>query len=309
MDPSKASRTALATSLMRAIHTRSDPAPLLHDPWGDRLVPQSVQADMRASAMARLDPALRAEADPGRVLDAAMRANPAYAGVILRSRYTEDMLQAAVGRGITQYVLVGAGFDSFLCRRPAWAEGLQIFEVDHPATQQLKRECLQHCGIAEPEGVHFVAADLSEETLQSALARSPFQPAQPTFFSWLGVTVYLTREANLATLRAIASSAPAGSELVFTYVDEAVFRPENPGNEAFDKLRSSVSSVGEPFLSGFDPATLAPVLLQTGLQLIENLDREQAVVRYDPVDANGLRKGNAGYMAHARVVSAAPPAA
>lgn len=309
MEPSKASRTALATSLMRAIHTRSDRAPLLDDPWGDRLVPQDVQADMRASAMARLDPALRAGADPARVLDASLRANAAYAGVILRSRYTEDMLQAAVGRGITQYVLVGAGFDSFLCRRPAWAEGLQVFEVDHPATQQLKRESLRRCGIPESGATHFVAADLSRETLQSALARSPFQPAQPTFFSWLGVTVYLTREANLATLRAIASCAPAGSELVFTYVDEAMFRAEHPGNAAFDRLRGSVSSVGEPFRSGFDPATMAPLLRETGLELIENLDRDQAVARYDPAGANDLRSGSAGYMAHARVLSAAPPAA
>jgi methyltransferase (TIGR00027 family) len=83
--------------------------------------------------------------------------------------------------------------------------------VDHPATQQLKRERLRHCGIAESDDVHFVAADLSEETLQSALARSSFDPAQPAFFSWLGVTVYLTREANLATLRAIATVRRRGA--------------------------------------------------------------------------------------------------
>jgi len=304
MEPSKASHTALATSLMRALHTRSDPAPLLDDPWGDRLVPESVQAGLRERAMARLDPALRADAAPGKVLDAAMRENGAYAGVILRSRYTEDMLEAAVARGITQYVLIGAGFDSFVCRRPAWADGLQIYEVDHPATQQLKRERLQHCGIAESDAVQFVAADLSEETLQSALARSSFQQTQPTFFSWLGVTVYLTREVNLATLRAIASIAPAGSELIFTYVDEAVLRPGHAGTEAFNKLRSDVSSIGESFLSGFDPATLKPLLLETGLLLLEDLGGSQAVARYDATGVNGLRWAGAGHVAHARVVSA-----
>lgn len=321
MEPSKASYTALVTSLMRAVHTRSDPAPLLNDPWGDRLVPEPVQAGLRERAMARLDPALRAEAAPARVLDAAMRANAAYPGVILGSRYTEDMLEAAVARGITQYVLIGAGFDSFLCRRPAWAEGLQIFEVDHPATQQLKRERLRHCGIAESDAVHFVAADLSEETLQSALARSPFHPAQPSFFSWLGVTVYLTREANLATLRAIASIAPAGSELVFTYIDEAALQPGHVGTEGFRKLRSDVSGVGEAFLSGFDPATLDALLLETGLVLTEDLDGEQTVVRYDAEGVNGLQRAGAGHIAHARVndrvndrvqsraVGAAPPAA
>ena len=304
MNPSKASQTALATSLMRALHTRSDPAPLLDDPWGDRLVPETVRAGLRERAMARLEPAQRAEAAPDKVLDAAIRANAAYADVILRSRYTEDMLKAAVERGVTQYVLIGAGFDSFLCRRPAWAENLKIYEVDHPATQQLKRQQLQQCDVPESDAVHFVAADLSEETLQSALSRSSFQPTQPTFFSWLGVTVYLTREANLATLRAIASIAPAGSELVFTYVDEAVLQPGHVGTEAFNKLRSDVSSVGESFLSGFDPATLGPLLLETGLLLLEDLGGNQAVARYDAAGVHGLRWAGAGHLAHARVVSA-----
>lgn len=306
VNPSNASRTALATSLMRALHTRGDPAPLLDDPWGDRLVPETVRASLRERAMARLDPTARTAASPDKVLDAAMRANAAYADVVLRSRYTEDALKAAVARGITQYVIVGAGFDSFLCRRPAWAEGLHIYEVDHPATQELKRERLRQCGIAESDTVHFVAADLSEETLQSALARSSFQPTQPTFFSWLGVTVYLTREANLATLRAIASCAPAGSELVFTYLDEAVLQPGHAGTEAFNTMRSHVSSVGEAFLSGFDPATLEALLLETGLQLTEDLGGDQAVARYDAAGVNGLRWAGAGHIAHAHVIGAAP---
>jgi O-methyltransferase involved in polyketide biosynthesis len=161
--------------------------------------------------------------------------------------------------------------------------------------------------------VHFVAADLSEETLQSALARSSFDPAQPAFFSWLGVTVYLTREANLATLRAIATVAPAGSELVFTYIDEAALQPGHAGTEGFRKLRSDVSSVGEAFLSGFDPATLDALLLETGLVLTEDLDGDETVARYDAAGINGLQRAGAGHIAHARVaarmVSTAAPAA
>ena len=311
MNPTQASYTALATSLMRALHTRSDPAPLLDDPWGDRLVPEAVKAGLRERAMARLDPAVRAAAaaSPDKVLDGALRANAGYAEVILRSRYTEDALKAAVARGVTQYVLIGAGFDSFACRRPAWAEGLHIYEVDHPATQQLKRARLQQCDVAESDTAHFVAADLSEETLQSALARSSFQPTQPTFFSLLGVTVYLTREANLATLRAIASSAPAGSELVFTYIDEAILRADAVGDERFNQLRSDVSSVGESFLSGFDPATLKTLLQDTGLLLEEDLGGDQFVARHDVAGVNGLRAAGAAHIARARVVNAAPPAA
>jgi methyltransferase (TIGR00027 family) len=310
--PSQASRTALSTALMRALHSRSDPAPLLDDPWGDRLVPEAARTALRERALERLGPALQdtAGTSPDKVLDAALRASPAYADVILRSRYTEDALKAAVAQGVTQYVLIGAGFDSFLCRRPDWAGGLAIYEVDHPATQGLKRECLRKCGVAESGSVHFVDADLSVETLASALARSPYDATQPTFFSWLGVTVYLTREANLATLRAIASCAPAGSELVFTYLDEAILLgADHPGAEAFRSLQSEVAAIGEAFLSGFDPATLKALLLGTGLLLTEDLGGDRVLARYDAEGACGLRPAGAGHIAHARLVGAAPPAA
>lgn len=307
MNPSsQASRTALATALMRSIHSRSAPTPLLDDPWGERLVPDTVRAAFRERALARRDPASSASAEAA--LDDAMRANAAYADVILRSRYTEDALKDAVARGITQYVLIGAGFDSFVCRIPECAQGLDIYEVDHPATQPLKRKRLAACGVAPSASVHFVEADLSAESLGAALARSPFNAAQPTFFSWLGVTVYLTREANLAALRDIASCAAGttpGSELVFTYIDEAALHPGSAGTEAFQKLRSDVASVGEEFLSGFDPKALPALLRGTGLDLLEDLDGQAALARYDPAGRNGLRPAGAAHIAHARAVSAA----
>lgn len=305
MNPQQASRTALATALMRALHTRSAPAPLLHDPWGDALVPEAVRAAVHERALATLDAPTRAEARAwpmGRVVDAALRANAAFADVILRSRYAEDQLQAATARGIRQYVMLGAGFDSFVCRRPAWAEALAIFEVDHPATQGLKRERLNACQVPLPPSVHFVAADLAQESLGAALQRSPFQRSLPSFFSWLGVTMYLSREANLETLRAIAACAPAGSELVFTYVDEAVLQPDHPAAASFRRLQRDVASVGEAFLSGFDPQQMPALLQQAGLQWLEDLSGEQALARYDPQGLNGLRAATGAHMVHARIV-------
>jgi methyltransferase (TIGR00027 family) len=305
VNPSQASRTALATALMRALHSRADPAPLLDDPWGDRLVPPAAHVAFCERAMARHDAARRAEgaafpdASPDAVLNAAIRANAAYADVVLRSRYTEDALQAAVARGVGQYVVVGAGFDSFVCRRPVWAHALEIYEVDHPNTQRLKRQRLRDCGVAESASVHFIEADLASEDLGTALARSPFNAMQPAFFSWLGVTVYLTREANLAALRSIASCTYALSELVFTYIDEAALASGDAGAEAFSRLRSDVSAAGEAFVSGFDPAALAALLLDTGLRLKEDLDGHQAIARYDPEGINGLRSAGAAHIAHA----------
>ncbi|MFT3800065.1 MAG: class I SAM-dependent methyltransferase [Burkholderiaceae bacterium] len=304
MNPSNASRTALATSLMRALHTHSDPAPLLNDPWGDRLVPEAVRAALCERVLAGMDPVKRAEAAtmPDQVLDAALRGNAAYADVILRARYTEDALESAVKRGVSQYVIVGAGFDSFICRRPDWAQTLAVYEIDHPATLDLKRRRLAECSILDSVYTELVDADLSIEDLGSALTRSSFDPDRTTFFSWLGVTMYLTRKANLATLKAIASCAPAGSELVFTYVDEAALVPGYQGDVSFQRLKEEVSAAGEAFLSGFDPSALEELLLEVGLLLMEDLSGHRAVGRYDAAATNGLRSADAAHFAHVRVV-------
>jgi methyltransferase (TIGR00027 family) len=271
------SRTALATALMRAAHTRLDPHPLINDPWGDRLVPESARIEMSDEALLR---------------------SRAYPNVITRTRYTEDALEAAVSQGIRQYVLIGAGFDSFALRRPAFSADLQIFEIDFPATQTLKIQRIKECGISLPDSVHFIAADLSKESVAAALARSSFERDRLTFFSWLGVTMYLTREANLATLRSIASCAPMASELVFTYFDARLFQERS---ESFQELEQRVAAVGEPFLSGFDPATLAAVLADCGLDLVEDFNGTEAAARYDRNGAHGLGQSGYSHIALARV--------
>ena len=249
---------------------------------------------------------VKAAAAPADVLGQWLRANAAYADVIIRARYAEDALEAAVERGVTQYVIIGAGFDSFAYRRPIWAGGLTIYEIDHPATQGMKRQRLAECGVDASGLVEFIAADLSLEALDSALARSSFQPDQLTFFSWLGVTMYLTREANLSAFAAIAASAPAGSELVFNYVDQQALDPGTVVGEAFSRLKSEVSSAGEAFLSGFDPAVVGEQLRTAGLLLLEDLNGAQAVARYDASGLNGLRSAAFAHIAHARVAARSP---
>jgi methyltransferase (TIGR00027 family) len=287
---SSPSRTALATSLMRALHARRDPSPLLDDPWGDRLVPQSDRDRFEQRILARMDSDARAAAlrAPGSIVDDFLLTNVAYPGVVIRSRYAEDALKEATNRGIRQYVLIGAGFDSLALRRPAFAETLEIFEIDHPATQTFKIQRIRDCGISLPPSVHFVPADLANEDLAAALARCSFRRDEPTFFSWLGVTVYLTRAANLATLRAVANLGAPGSELVFTYVDQNEFA--SGGSRSLgDANAMAVATMGEPYLSGFDPKEIASDLMRTGLELIEDLDGQQMSERYGRTGANGLR--------------------
>jgi methyltransferase (TIGR00027 family) len=285
-----ASLTAMVTALMRSLHSRADPLPLIADAWGERLVPEAVQQALRE----RMSPA------DGSPLEARLRASPAYSNVITRSRYAEDALAAAAASGTRQAVLIGAGFDSYALRRPPAAGDVVVFEIDHPATQDLKRQCLAANGMAQARNLHFLAADLSKEGLAEVLARSPFRREEPAFFSWLGVTMYLPREANLSTLGAVAAASAAGSELVFSYVDQAMF---SAGPEAadFQAMQKSVSSIGEPFLSGFDPATLADELGTLGLDLLEDLDDVQLVARLDPQGRNAFRPSSRSRIARARV--------
>jgi len=275
------SRTALATSLMRALHSRSDPSPLLDDPWGDRFVSESERERMIQRILARMDSDARARAlrAPDSVLDEFLRTNAAFSGVVIRSRYAEDALREATMRGISQYVLIGAGLDSFVLRRPAFSDALTIFEIDHPATQTMKIQRIKEFGMSLPPSVQFIAADLTNEDLVSVLSRSPFRTGEKAFFSWLGVTVYLTRDANLTTLRAVATCGAPGSELVFTYFDQAQFAPDtsrSPHNEN----AKVVAQIGEPWISGFDPDEIVNDLACVELELVEDLDGKAMWERY-----------------------------
>ncbi len=300
MDENSASRTALSTSLMRAIHTRRDPKPLIRDPWGDLLVPAAARERIYNDALAQMDAAARTQAmrHPDSIVDDFLARSRPYANVIARSKFTEDALATAVTAGVGQYVLLGAGFDSFVLRRPPFAAALQIYEIDHPATQRFKLERIQACGFELPQAAHFIEADLGEETVQSALGKSDFRSDQKAFFSWLGVTMYLSREANLATFRSVAASAPAGSQLAFTYLDQRAFDTPSPG---FERMLSRLTTIGEPFLSGFYPETLARDLADCGLELVEDLGDTAIAARYGQIgEASALSTPGHSHIALAR---------
>jgi methyltransferase (TIGR00027 family) len=290
---------------MRAVYARTAQHPILHDPWGEILLPGAVieiiQQQM-LSALSQTSALADTDDDLGK-LDAAVLSHPALANVIVRSRYTEDALEAALSGGVKQYVLIGAGFDSYALRIPASARQISIYEIDHPATQQLKMQRLKECELSVPETVHFLPADLGEKRLSEVLSSSSFKAYEPAFFCLLGVTMYLSHYDNMTTLGEIASSAAPGSELVFTYMDQAAFTPaETAESRVFSDLQQSVTAVGEPFISGFDPATLARELRQVGLQLEEDLTDDQAIERYDKDRSSGLRSAPQSRIARATVL-------
>lgn len=185
--------------------------------------------------------------------------------VLARSAFAEERLRAAVERGARQCVLLGAGFDTFAYRQPAWMDGVRVFEVDAPATQQAKRERLRCAGIVEPDNVVFAAIDFERCSLPHGLQAAGFDATAQTFFSWLGVMVYLRREAVDAVFRYVAS-LPSGSEITFTFT-------QSGGNEV---LAQSVAEVGEPLRTRIDAAEVEPMLRRFGFRDVKVLSLDEA---------------------------------
>lgn len=231
--------------------------------------------------------------------DAAARGMRAFMAV--RSRFAEDELAKAVGGGTPrltrQYVVLGAGLDTFAYRNPH--PGLRVFEVDHPATQQWKRELLQSAGIQIPGEAVFVPIDFERETLSASLEHSGFRMDRPAFFSWLGVVPYLSELAFESTLNFIAT-LPKPSNVVFDY---GVARSALTLRERLmlDVLAARVGAAGEPFRLFFEPEQLAARLQELGYSQVEDLGSDEINRRYFAGRADGLQlKSNLGRLMCAR---------
>ena len=210
-------------------------------------------------------------------LDWFMQANGGIALALSRARYTEDSLEEAVRKGVKQYVILGAGMDTFAFRRPELLEKFQVFEMDRPATQALKRHRLTELGWEIPKQLNFVPVDFTRQRLDEALQNSSYDPSALSFFNWLGVTYYLPRKAVFDTLRSVAGIAPKGSTIIFDYLDSDAFDPAKVAPRAQFFLSSAV---GEKMISGFDPSTLSKDLAALGLRLKENLSSSDIDKRY-----------------------------
>ncbi len=256
MSDRNASRTALGTAYMRAAHQLLDAPPqILDDPLTVLL--------LGPAALERITNAANSYQTPQR---RALRAH-----VVLRSRFAEDRLAAAVLRGVTQYVVLGAGFETFALRQPAWARSLKILEVDHSGTQDMKRSQLAAAGLTMPENADFADIDFEHESLRDGLLRCHVSLDEPTFFSWLGVTMYLKEDAIDAVLRSVATF-PAGSEIVLTFAP--------PPGDSPSPLDQRATDLGEPWVSYFEPDAIEAKLRDAGFSNVEFLSPAEAEVRY-----------------------------
>jgi len=287
MDAAKPSRTAWGVAFRRACHQLHDAPPLVLDD------PIAVPI-LGAQTLPELQAAKKDLNNPGNLI--------LRAWLVARSRYAEEKLAEAVaptsGKPVTQYVLLGAGLDTFAHRNPH--PNLRVFEVDHPATQAWKRQLVAAAQLPSQPSLTYVPVNFETEALSNRLAESGFNPDAPAFFSWLGVTMYLTREANLATLRAVAQLSSAGSELAFTYMESARLETPSP---AFAEMQQQVTALGEPFLSGFDPNTIAADLAQCGFELVEDLSGADVLARYGRGNDPILFRPSSSHVALARVIA------
>jgi len=212
--------------------------------------------------------------------------------LVARSRMAEDELAAAAARGTEQYVVLGAGLDTFAYRNPY--PKLRVFEVDFPATQEWKRTRLAAAGIRAPESMTFAPVDFARETLADGLAHAGFKAQEPAFFSWLGVTPYLQRPTVLETLRWVINSFPTNG-IVFDYtVPRGSLNFLN--RLAFDALARRVEAAGEPFVGFFDPQELMGELREMRYHHVQDFNSETINARYFRGRADGLKVG--GDMGH-----------
>jgi methyltransferase (TIGR00027 family) len=283
MDEGQPSRTALTAALLRAAHQRFDGEPkVFADPIIVRLLDESLWSQVSST--------------PGGVQSAAARIM--RSAFVLRNRFAEDELEAATARGVTQYVILGAGLDTFGFRQPGFAAGLRIFEVDHPATQRWKRARLAACAIAEPPNLIWTPTNFEDAQLAAALESTGFKPTEPTCVSWLGVTQYLTEPAIKAVLQ-FAASLPRPSTLVLTFI---VPDRELAGDElhAVQQVAQRSAIQGEPWRTRFEPEQMRQLLVNAGftrvcVPLPEELDERYFCDREDGLRAPRAARLASGY--------------
>jgi len=272
------SHTARGAAAYRAIHQTLDGGAIFHDPFAARMLDDVTRAGLDEMAA-----------------DASLR--PMRLFIAARSRFSEGSLAACVARGIRQVVVLGAGLDTFSLRNPYAALGVRVFEVDHPATQDWKRERLKQAGVTVPASLTFAPVDFERQSLAEGLAAAGFAADRPAFFQWLGVLPYLTREAISLTLDVIA--AVPESEVVFDYAEPLENYPEARRAHVI-AIAERAAARGEPWLSLFDSAELAGMLHDKGVATIEDLGMAEIADRFYGDLKEGIVIGPGAHLVRAR---------
>ena len=275
------SRTAARVARRRAVHQVLDRPLVFGDPLALRIAGLE-ESDIRADAPREQHPFAR-------MLRAFLAA---------RSQFAEERVARAVERGVWQVVILGAGLDTFAYRHP-YGDSIAVFEVDYPPTQAWKRRRLADAGIAIPRSTYHVPVDFERQTAFDALAAAGFDAGAPAFFSWLGVTMYLSEATVTSVLRSIASLG-RGSGVAFDYATDPAKLSEE-ARQIIAAMALRVAAAGEPWTLFFDPGRLERSLRDLGFTHVEDLDSNAINARYFDHRVDGLRVGSIGRLLHAEV--------
>jgi methyltransferase (TIGR00027 family) len=265
MTPREPSRTAVNTAVWRAVHTVLDADPkILADPFAGPLAGYATDDEVLkagdAHPLAHI-PWLRTQ-------------------FALRNRFAEDELAEAVAAlDIAQYVILGAGLDSFAYRHPELMKVLDVYEVDHPGSQDWKRARVAELGIEVPSRLHYAPVDFEHQLLTDGLIAAGIDRSQRAFFSWLGVTQYLTRETVSQTLEEIAKLFAKGSMLVVEFIAPATTLNGEEA-ELVRALAAGAAQFGEPWLSYFTAEDMERMLRDAGFVSVVKFGPEEAFDRY-----------------------------
>jgi methyltransferase (TIGR00027 family) len=262
---------AEATALLRAAHQVLDADPkILQDPLAVTLLGDDTEE--------------RIQADLERLQRVYLRGARAF--TVMRSRFTEDQLAVAVDHGVHQYIILGAGLDTFAYRNRYSASELQIFEIDHPDTQRWKLGRLDNAGIKPADNVRFLPVDFEKQSLAEELENGGVDTSEPVFFSWLGVTYYLTMDAVFDTLRYVATMPPS-SQIVFDFAldDSNLSKSEREG---VARVSNVVKGYGEPWLSRFNPEGLMALLRNSGFGTVRYVSNQQTHAMFFEDRSDGL---------------------
>jgi len=273
MEISKGSLTALITAFGRAYHSLHDEPKILDDFFAKEMMTEETFlfiGKSLAGSVGFFDPEFAAvKPSEDQALSHIMKIHSTPLS-LSRSRYTEDCLEAAVAQGLSQYVILGAGLDTFAFRRKDLLKKLQVYELDQPVTQDYKRNRLSELGWEIPYQLHLLPVDFSQDNLAEVLVNAGYDTGKAGFFNWLGVTYYLERRDVLSVLCRVAGISAPGSLIIFDYLDMDAF-DDNKVSKQAGKMREIVKNAGEPMKTGFDPANLEALLSEAGLQLEEDM--------------------------------------
>jgi methyltransferase (TIGR00027 family) len=274
--------SALRVATLRAAHQLLDTPLVFEDPLALRILGPTEAESLRKDPQKYDTPRLRG-----------LRAS-----LVIRSRLAEDEWALSKLKGVRQYVILGAGLDTFAYRSQE-QESSRIFEVDLPAAQRWKRDCLTVANITEPAGLVYVPIDFERSTLAEGLLKAGFRDHEPAFFSWLGVTMYLEEDAVMSTLHFIAS-LPSRSGVVFDYgVLPALLSASE--RSSLQLFAAKAAEHGERWKTYFDPGILTQHLRSSGFSEVEDLGPRQLNDRYLSARHDGLRKGGAARLIRATV--------